>query len=463
MNLFKISWKNLIAKPLSMGLSLVLVALGVSLTSILLLINQQFQDRLYRNIEGIHMVVGAKGSPLQMILSGVYHIETPTGNIPLKKTKWLKKSPYVAKAIPLALGDTYKSFRIVGTERSLPQHYKAEIKEGKFWAADMEVTIGAKVAKKLGLRPGSEFHGSHGLVGEGEHVHETYAYKVVGILQPTNTVIDQLILTNVASVWRVHEEHDHEEEDDHTYAHDTDTTAVHNHDDHDHHDHNPDTAVVVHNHTDHNHDDHGHDHDHGGELPPISEEGKNITAVLISYAKDKEGKVSVMSQMRLAETIDEQEAFQDLGYAIPAIELRRLLDNMGLGAQFLYVLALIIVFISAFSMFISLYNSMKERRYEVALMRTMGASRMKLFLMVTLEGLLIAVFGFVLGILVSHGGMMLLAGYLEDSYQYSFSGTMFLTEEIYLFFGSMFIGFSAAFIPAWQAYRTDISQTLAGA
>ena len=168
-----------------------------------------------------------------------------------------------------------------------------------------------------------------------------------------------------------------------------------------------------------------------------------------------------MSQMQLANLIDEQEVFKELGYAIPAIELRRLLDNMGLGAQFIYILALIIIIISAFSMFISLYNSMKERRYEVALMRTMGASRSKLFFMVTLEGVIIALFGFLLGMLISHGGMMILAGYLEDSYQYSFSGTMFLTEEIYLFIGAMLIGLLAAIVPAMQAYRIDISETLA--
>jgi putative ABC transport system permease protein len=133
---------------------------------------------------------------------------------------------------------------------------------------------------------------------------------------------------------------------------------------------------------------------------------------------------------------------------------------MGLGAGFLYVLAIIIIGISAFSMFNSLYNSMKERKYEVALMRTMGASRMLLFFIVALEGVLIGLFGFILGMLISHGGMAVLAGYLEDTYQYSFSATMFLSEEFYLLLGSISIGFVAALIPAIQAYRTDISATL---
>jgi putative ABC transport system permease protein len=195
-------------------------------------------------------------------------------------------------------------------------------------------------------------------------------------------------------------------------------------------------------------------------LAPISEDGKEITAMLISFAKDQQGNTSTMANVHIPKIIDETEGLEELGYAIPAIQLQRLLENMGLGAGFIYVLALIIIGISAFSMFISLYNSMKERKYEVALMRTMGASRMQLFFMVTLEGVLIAVFGYLLGMLISHGGMAILSGYLEDSYQYSFTASMFLVEEFYLFLGALFIGFFAALLPAWQAYSTDISGTL---
>ena len=479
MNLFKLSWKNLISKPLNMGLSLLLVALGVGLTSILLLINKQFQDRLYNNVEGINMVIGAKGSPLQMILSSVYHIDVPTGNIPLKKTKWLKKSKFVSKAIPLALGDSYKGFRIVGTDHQLPEHYKVRINNGKLWEKDMQACVGAKVAQKLKLKIGSTFHGSHGLVNDGMHVHETFPYKVVGIFAQSNTVLDQLILTNVSSVWRVHEEHDHEEEiieeggsenndstkeDSHNHAshsHDAHNHDEHNHDEHSHDGHNHDE----HNHDGHNHDGHNHDeHNHAAEtekeLAPISEEGKEITAMLITFAKDQQGNTSTMATVQIPKIIDETEGLEDLGYAIPAIQLRRLLDNMGLGAGFLYVLAIIIIGISAFSMFISLYSSMKELKYEVALMRTMGASRMKLFFMVSMEGILIGLFGYLIGMIISHGGMAILAGYLEDTYQYSFSATMFLKEEFYLLLGSLSIGFIAALIPALQAYRTNISSTL---
>lgn len=465
MNLLKLSWKNLISKPLNMGLSLVLVALGVSLTSILLLINKQFQDRLYKNIDGINMVISAKGSPLQMILSSVYHIDVPTGNIPLNKTKWISKSKFVEKAIPLALGDSYKGYRIVGTEQSLTEHYKVKAAQGKLWEKDMEATVGAKVAEKLKLKIGSKFHGSHGLVNDGMHVHETFPYKVVGILEKSNTVVDQLILTNVASVWRVHEEHDHEDETtEHQHVaegeHNHGEGDAHEHHEHEGHNHEGDNHDAAHEQHDHSHEGHNHEHNNEGELAPISSEGKEITAMLVRFAKDQTGNVSTMATVQIPKIIDETEGLEELGYAIPSIQLRRLLDNMGLGANFIYILAIIIIGISAFSVFISLFNSMKERKYEVALMRTMGASRFQLFSMVSMEGMLIGLMGYVIGISLSHLGMYTLSGYLESTYQYSFNAGMFLIEEFYLFIACILIGFIASALPAWLAYKTDISKTL---
>ncbi|MCP4438587.1 MAG: ABC transporter permease [Aureispira sp.] len=510
MNLLKLSWKYLIAKPFSTILSLVLVALGVSLTSILLLINNQFQDRLYKNIDGINLVIGAKGSPLQMILSSVYHIDVPTGNIKLDDTKWvakynkekhrwLTKNKFLEKAIPLALGDSYEAHRIVGTDHQYSEHYNAKVAEGKLWDKDMEVTVGALAAKRLKLKIGDTFHGSHGVVGDGSmHIHETYAYEVVGIFEETNTVLDQLIMTNVSSVWRVHEDHDHDheiEEEEHnhdhgSHDHSNDSTA-HAHDDHSDHNHDhghshdtPKEDNHNHAHDDHGHDnhdhahdtpkednhhahddhDHGHDHnhDHGNtkEYAPLSHAGKEVTAYLIQYKKDGEGNTSAMAATMLPKIIDETEGLEELGYAVPAFELQRLLDMTGVGMKFLRMLSLIIIIISAFSVFISLYSSLKERRYEIALMRVAGASRGRIFTMIILEGLLVALLGFIVGIAISHIGMSVLAGYLQDSYQYSFSGAVFLKEEAYLFVGSLLIGFFAAVIPALQAYKADISETL---
>ncbi|MDC0230336.1 ABC transporter permease [Aureispira] len=431
MNLLKLSWKYLMAKPFATLLSTVLVALGVSLTSILFLLNQQFQARLYKNIEDIDLVVSAKGSPLQMILSSVYHIDAPTGNIPLDECKiGVLKNPYISKAIPLALGDSYDGFRIVGTDQQFVQHYDAKLQKGRTFKNDLEVSVGARAAEKLDLKIGSSFYGSHGLVQDGGHIHETYAYEVVGIYEQSNLVLDQLILTNVSTVWRMHDSHeDHGEDHGHDHG------------------------------EDHGHD-HGEDHDHKPkvELKPISSEGKDITAFLVQYKKDKSGNTSMRATVEATQIIDEYS--ESIGYAKPAIQLQHLLEMTGVGMDFLGALALIIILISAFSMFISLYSSLKERRYEMALMRVMGASRIKLFVMIILEGILVATAGFLLGTIVSHIGMEIMASHLEETYKYTFSGMVFLIEEVYLAAGAVFIGFFAAVIPAFQAYKVDISETL---
>ena len=476
MNIFKISWKSLLSRPLNTGLSLVLVALGVGLSSLLLLLNQQMEERLYKNIEGINMVVGAKGSPLQMILSSVYHIDVPTGNIPLAKVRWMKKNPYIEAAIPLALGDSYEGFRIVGTDEQLGQHYKAQLAEGKLFSQDLEVTLGAKVAKKLGLKIGDTFFGAHGLTGDGMHVHEEYAYTVVGIFKANQTVLDQLILTNVASVWRVHESHDHEHEEGEEHSHEGHDhgEAEHHHEEHEHSHEGHEQGEAEHHHeehehsheghedgeAEHHHEEHEHSHEHTAELAPISEEGKEITAVLIRYAKDSEGKTSAMASTMLPKIIDETEGLEELGYAVPAFELRRLMDNMGMGAQLLYYLAAIIIIISALSMFISLYNSIKERKYELALMRSMGASAGQLLVMLLLEGILVALFGALFGLLISHLGMGILAGYIEETYRYSVDPWRILAGETWLFFAVLGLGILASIIPAIQAYSQDISKTL---
>jgi len=134
---------------------------------------------------------------------------------------------------------------------------------------------------------------------------------------------------------------------------------------------------------------------------------------------------------------------------------------MGTGTKALRWLAIVIIIVSGLSIFISLYNSLKERRYELALMRVMGASRAKLLTLIVMEGLLLAVLGYALGMFLSHGSMYLLADQMKETYQYDFSWSNFLIEEAYLFGGAILIGLVAALIPAVQAHNTDISETLA--
>ncbi|RZL42297.1 MAG: ABC transporter permease, partial [Pedobacter sp.] len=217
MNPLKISWKSLWSKPLSAWLNIMLIAFGTGILTILLLASTQIEEKLNNNSKDIDLVVGAKGSPLQLILSSIYYIDFPTGNIPLKEANQLAKNPFVKRATPLALGDNYQGARIVGTDSNFISLYSLKTQSGKFWSADLEATIGANVAQEHNLKVGDTFFGAHGLT-ENKDQHKDHAYKIVGILAPQGNVTDNLILTNIASIWKMHEEpHEHEEGEAHDH------------------------------------------------------------------------------------------------------------------------------------------------------------------------------------------------------------------------------------------------------
>ena len=477
MNTFQLSWKNLRYKPLSTLLILVLFSLGVGLISLLLLVENQLRENFEKNLAGVNLVIGAKGSPLQLILSSMYHIDAPTGNITLKEARPFlnPKHPFIDQAIPISLGDNHKGYRLVGTSQDILKLYKAQVASGKVWERNFEVNIGANVAKELNMKIGDEFKSSHGFVDEVDMKHDhAQAFKVVGILAPTGSVIDQLLLTTTQSFWLVHEhgeeehheeegeeDHDHDadkghSDEEHDHEHKKDKHSEHKHDDHDH----KEGEQEHHDHKEGEHEHHDHEegeHDHEAALnaipKPLFEEidSAEITSLLVKF------KAINFQTLNMQRNINEN---TDLQAATPAIEIARLYTLMGTGEQVLRLLAAVIIFVAGLSIFISLYSSLKERKYELALMRVMGAAQKKLFFLLITEGILLALMGFVIGTILSHLGMQLLASFMKDTYRYSFTAFQFLPQEWFLLIGGLLFGFIAAVIPAVQASRTDISETL---
>lgn len=202
-----LAWAYLRARPLATVLNIALLALGIATIVALALTLSQLEERMDRDAAGIDLVIGAKGSPLQLILSTVFQVDIPTGNIDLALAERLTKHAHVKQAIPLALGDSYKTFRIVGTDARYLTLYAATLHDGRGWQAPQEVVLGALVARITRLKVGDKFTGSHGLTEGGGH-HDEHPYTVVGILKSSGAVIDRVILTSVESIWEVHE---HEE------------------------------------------------------------------------------------------------------------------------------------------------------------------------------------------------------------------------------------------------------------
>lgn len=433
MNISRLSWQNLISNPLNTTLSLLLMTFGVGIISLLFLLNNQIEQQLQANLRGVDMVVGSKGSPLQLILSSIYHIDNPTGNIPYSEAIKIDNNSLVDLTVPLSYGDSYNGFRIVGTTHQYPELYEMSLKKGRLWSRSLEVVLGSTVAQIHRLKIGDTFYGTHGLI-EGGHVHDEYAYEVVGIFNPSYTILDQLILTNTQSVWQVHNhevvEQGHENQEC----------------DHEHHD------------DEHSHEHHNCDHDHhieestasGLELNASIPEDAMITSLLVKFK-------SPIGLIQLPRKINET---TNLQAAVPALEISRLTNLLGFGVQTINIIAFIIIIVSGLSIFISLYNSLKKRRYELALMRVHGASKWQLVQLVLQEGIILSVIGTVLGLLISRITLLIITLFAEHKYTFSSFQFNLLNEELWLLPIALLIGIVASIIPTVLSYNINIPKTL---
>jgi putative ABC transport system permease protein len=388
-NLASLSAGYLRARPLNTALSVLLLALGVGTVVLLLLVVSQIEERMGQDARGIDLVVGAKGSPMQIMLAGIYHADAPTGNIPLTAVEFFRKNRLIKKVIPLALGDSWKGYRIVGAGHEYPEHYGAKPAAGRLWGKPMEAVLGAEVAARTGVGVGGSFTGAHGVGGEGQEHAD--AYTVVGVLEKKGSVIDRLVLTSIESVWEVH-------------------------------------------------------HEQAGK-----EQEREVTVLLIQYA-------SPLAAAMLPREINSK---SELQAASPAYETARLFRIVGVGVEALRAFAAALILAAGLSVFIALYHALEERRYDLAIMRTLGASPARLFGLLLAEGVGLAALGAALGLVLGHGLTVVLGIWLESQQQYPVNGLEFRVGELWALGTALAVGFLAALLPAWRAYRTDVSRTLA--
>ncbi len=418
MNLFKLSWKYLTFRPLSTGLNVFLLALGLAIITVLLLIQDQFEKKMNQDAAGIDLVVGAKGSPLQLILAGVYHIDFPTGNIPMDEAQKLSRNRLVKNIIPMALGDNYQGFRIVGTNYDYPALYGAKLQDGKLWEKPFEVVLGAEVAVKSGYQVGDEFLGSHG-ISVGSHEHDANKFIVVGLLERKGNVLDRLILTSVESIWYTHDEGGEVESSDSTANHE-EHQAI-----------NLQESVAI-------------------SGFPKSAESRDLTTLLIQYRNP-------MAAIQLPRLINSGTSMQA---ASPSFEMSRLFELLGVGITLLQGLAVVIIGISGLGIFIALYNSLKERKYDLAILRAIGASRGQLLLLIFLEGIMLTFLGAILGILLGHTFLWVIISQNEQGVVGSLQSWIFLKQELWIVVYALVVGVLASIIPAYAAYQTSIAKQL---
>ena len=397
MTTLSLAWRYLWSRPLGAVLNLLLLSLGLASITFLLLLGHQLQRAFERDLAGIDLVVGAKGSPLQLILSGVLHLDVPTGNVPLQAVQALEQHPLVASVIPISLGDSFRGFRIVGTSHAYPAHYQATLAQGNLWQAPMQAVLGAGAARALGLQVGSRFVGSHGL-GAGGHTHGDLPYTVTGILAPTGSVLDRLILTDTASVWQVHEK----------------ATAL------------------------------------DADDQKILEQERELTLALLRYRSP----LAAVSLPRFINSTTEMQA------AAPALEISRLLRMLGVGTEVLQALAGVLLLTAALSVFLALWSAVRERRADLALLRMLGAPPRRVAALLLSEALWLGVLAALLGLALGQGLMALLGRLLALDQSLLIGGLAWPPALGWVPALALAVSLAAALLPTLGAYRVSVQELL---
>jgi len=420
-------------------LSIMLTAFGVSIALLISQFGNHIQNRINLDGQGIDIVVGAKGSPLQLILSSVYHIDIPTGNIAYSKAKKIMNNPQIEESIPLALGDNWRGFRIVGTTTNYIRHYDMSLSTGRYWDQNFEVVVGSSV----NLDIGDEFMGVHGLLEDGSS-HEEHKYNVVGILKPSGTVIDRLILTSLNSVLDIHGLHkvDDSFKKDHEHQHDHDHHKEENHDVHEH-----DHDKEKHKNEDENHHKHSKN---DKETYKTNELGSSeITALLI---KTK----SPIANINLPRSINRESSLQA---ANPALEINRLISLFGIGSKSFAILSLILILIASLNIFSGLASNLENRMGDLAVLRAVGFSKKRIFKIIVLEGILVVLIGILLGILI---GFLLFSILTHNIFTLHTTNAslIFNLDFILIILFVFFAGLIAAIFPAYRGSKISIANQL---
>ena len=397
--MIRLAWRYLWASPLTTALNLLLLTLGLAAVTFVLRASAQVEGGLKRDLANIDLVVGAKGSPMQIMLAGVFHLDAPTGNIPLATLELLKRQPLVAQAVPLSLGDSFRGYRIAGTATDYLDLYGARLAQGALWTRPMQAVLGAEVARTSGLRLGDRFAGSHGLA-EGGGAHGDHQFEVVGVLAESGSVLDRLVLTDLASVWEVHEDHH---------------------------------AKPV------------HEASHDEAADP-----RETTLILVRYR-------SPLAAVMQPRWVNAQDGLQS---AAPALETARLMRLVGAGTEVLRGFGIVLLAAAGLSVWVALLHAVRARQGDLAMLRMLGAPASRVATLIALEALLLAALATVLGLALGHGLVAVLERLLAERQSLHLGALGFSEAEWLVPLLAGALALLAAAWPAWRAYRLDVTLLL---
>ncbi|MFB6364084.1 ABC transporter permease [Paenibacillus elgii] len=401
MSLLHIAWRNLMNRRVQTFITVIVVSIGVAMTLSIMMLSAGIKQGIVKASEPFGMIVGSKGSANQLVFNTIFLMDNPLANISLDYYHMLENDPRVTQAIPFALGDNYKGFRLVGTTPSFfalkgkpsdPPYF--QLATGRLFDKPFDAVLGAKVAKETGLKVGDRLISGHGMAKSLQHDegHKNHPYTVVGILHSVSAPSDQGIYVSMDSYWISHEQVEEQKHD---------------------------------------------------------EEEHGVTAALVkprSYA----------DLMKMYQEINQGKEAQAV---FPGQVIAKIFDMMGSGEQILNYISYVVLGMAGLTVVLALYGSTVERRRTVAILRAIGASRSAVVTIVLIESVLVVVFGCVLGTALGGGLTWLLSDYIGS--QISVTVSVAYSWDVAAVIGGVaLLGMFAGILPAVSAYRTETARYL---
>lgn len=475
MSLWKIAWRSMQQRAVASWLTAISVGMGVALIVAVLVVHQVVDRSFRRGAQGYDLIIGAKGSALQLVLDTVFYLGQPVDLIPYSYYREFTEGrfvPAVRVAIPICTGHDYKGFRCVATipdmfERlTYLDNREFEFLEGRNFYAEnyFEAVAGYTAAKKLKLTVGQQVRPT-GYGAGGKDQHEDEPFTIVGILAPTGTPIDRAIFLNMEgffrskahrtgptseeeilreSGFRVVEDQAGEKRTPVAKAAESQTPEANGSGES-----TPEPAAG-----DHQHDikeEHRHDHEE------ISDEDRRLSAILVVTELDNNPQLA----MALPRIVNEEPYAQAVA---PARVIAELFEGIvGNVQKVLLILAVLVVIVAGIGITVSIYNSMSERRHEIAIMRALGASRGTVMAVILLESILLSLGGGFLGVIMGHSLVAILSPTIAEYTGVIVSGLDFQLAELILVPGLIVLATAVGYLPALMAYRTDVAKALIAA
>jgi putative ABC transport system permease protein len=393
------------------GLTVLSIALSVMLLLGIEKIRHGAEASFTSTVSGTDLIVGARSSPVQLLLYSVFHIGNPTNNISRESYAEITELPLVEWAIPLSLGDSHKGYRVVGTTTQFYEHFRfgqqqrLQLEQGAWFGDAYEATVGAEVAAELGYKPGDRIVIAHGSGDESFITHDDEPFTVAGILKRTGTPVDRAVYVGLKSIDSIHRDFDGDE-----------------------HDHDPLMA----------HAGHGHEAEQG-----------DLSAILVGL----QTRGAAVSMQR---TINEHD-HEPLTAIMPGVVLLEVWQMMSMVERILMVVSGFVVAVGLFSMLIILMTSLNERRREMAILRSVGARPAHVFVLIMGEAVFLTLLAIGLGIAMVYGLMLLLQPWLESAYGLYVVIAWPSTNELLLLALIAACGFIVGLIPGIRIYRYSLA------